>query len=335
MPLMVAGLMWGLVLVLSLRARRRLDNTMLIAAIVIAASMTTNVPSVYLWAASWLPWPNALDLVANGLLIVGVYYLSSAIRRGATAASMNRGGGASWTQAAAISTVVAMMGTFAFIDNPEPSTNFMLSYGNQPAAAAYSIVQYAYIFSVMLGTLTTCVRNVPHMMQSRFKTGFSLIGVGCSAAMLLCLSVVAMDLSNVLGATILMRGLGGIYDYLYLVTMAFLCVGLSIPPLSRAISSLQLRRKVLAVEPEVRRIWNMTVAKNPSVSLVGTNLPGTPVVRKLGTAIATDGMHRMLVEIHDYLNIEDATTERLSSDDWRKLDEAEALCLQRRGAIGG
>jgi hypothetical protein len=325
--IMVAALMWGLVLVLALRAKHRPDNTLLWAAVVIAISMTTNVPGIYLWTGSWLP-PNTLDLVANLLLVVGVAYLASAIRRGATAAGMAGRVEANWMRVAAIVTIVVMSAAFTRIDAPEPSTSFMLTYGSQPAAGLYSAVQYVFIFGVMLGTLTTCIRNVPRMMQARFKVGFSVTGAGCMAALLLCVSVVAMDICHVVGELELMRALGGIYDVLFFTTMVLLCVGLAIPPLGRQINSLQLRRRVLAVEPEVRRIWSSTVATTPSVSLVGPRLQRTPAAQKLRTDQATDGMHRMLVEIHDYLNVT-ASSDILTAADWRRLDEAEALCLQQ------
>ncbi|WP_298044711.1 hypothetical protein [uncultured Citricoccus sp.] len=333
MSIMVAALMWGLVLVLALRAKHRPDNTLMWAATVIAISMTTNVPGIYLWSATWLP-PNALDLMANLLLVIGVYYLASAIRRGATAAGMAGGVEANWTRIAAVVTILVMGAAFMRIDAPEPSTNFMLTYGSQPAAGLYSAVQYVFIFGVMLGTLTTCIRNVPRMIQARFKVGFSVTGAGCMAALLLCVSVVAMDICHVVGELEFMRVLGGIYDVLFFTTMILLCVGLAIPPLSRQINSLQLRRRVLAVEPEVRRIWSSTVATTPSVSLVGARLQRAPAAQKLRTDQATDGMHRMLVEIHDYLNVT-ASSDILTAADWRCLDEAEALCLQQGRALDG
>jgi hypothetical protein len=333
MPVVVATLMWGLVLVLALRAKHRPDNTLLWAAVMIAISMTTNVSGIYLWAATWLP-ADTLDLVANLLLVLCVSNLASAIRRGATAASMAGGVDARWTRGAAVVTIAVMGAAFTRIDAFEPSTTFMLDYGSQPAAAVYSAVQYLFIGGVMLGTLATCIRNVPRMMQARFKVGFSVTGAGCLAALLLCASVVAMDVCHVLGELELMGALGDIYDVLFFTTMVLLCVGLAIPPLGRQISSLRLRRRVLAVEPAVRRIWTSTVATTPSVSLVGARLQKSLSTQKLGTDQATIGMHRMLVEIHDYLNV-NASSDPLTAADWRQLDEAEALCLQQGRPLDG
>ena len=70
---LVAIFMWLLVFILALRAHARPDNTMLGAAIFIAGSLTSNIDEVYLWINSLLPWANAVDLLANMLLVTGVY----------------------------------------------------------------------------------------------------------------------------------------------------------------------------------------------------------------------------------------------------------------------
>ncbi|WMY80060.1 DUF6545 domain-containing protein [Citricoccus sp. I39-566] len=330
MAILVAALMWSLVLILMLRAKQRPDNTLLWSAGVIAVSMTTNIELIYLWASTWLP-PNALDLWANLLLVVGVGYLASAIRRGASAAGMAREGEANRTRAAAVVTILVMVLAFSRIDAPEPSTTFMLDYGDQLAAGLYSAVQYVFIGGVMLGTLATCVRNVPRMIQPRFRIGFTLTGAGCAAALALCLSVVIMDVSHVAGQLELMRSLGYVYDYLFVATMGLLCGGLSVPPLVRQVQVMQRLRKIRAIEPEVHRLWTATVAQTPSVSLVGSgrHVRTSP---SRGPSQATERLHRMVVEIHDCLNVHGEAADRVSSADWKHLQDAETLCLRKGDA---
>lgn len=326
-----AGLMWVLVLILCLRARSRPDNTLLWAATIIAASMTTNISEFYLWAASWGPWPNALDLAANVLLILGIYHLASAIRRGAAAAGAVQVREKRRSRGGVVLTIAAMIVAFSLIEDPVASTTFMLTYGSQPAAAVYSMVQYLYIFAVMLGTLISCVRNLPVMTQRRFQVGFTVTGVGCAVAMALCVSVVAMDISHVVGALQLMTNLGTIYDYLFVAALLLLCAGLGIPPLTRQVQGRMVRKRVFTIEPAIQRIWTKTAAKNPSVSLVGSVQPkkSLPLQENPRTV---DRMHRMLVEIHDYLNVEPAAAARISAREWHQLEAAEELCLQRTGA---
>ena len=329
--LLVVGFMWLLVVVLSLRARTRPDNTMLRAAIVIAASLTTNIDDVYLWAGELLPWPNVLDLVSNVLLVVGVYFLSRAIVQGAAAFDEPRGRGRRWTLGAALIAVAVMLVSFSLIDAPASSTRFMLDYGDQLAAGVYSGIQYAYIFAVMAGTVVTCIRNVPHMRRLRFRIGFRLIGIGCGAGLLLCSSVIAMDIAHVAGADAVVRGLGPIYDVSYLLTVALLVAGLAVPPLVRVMKQISVRRQIQAVEPGLKSLWLRTVATAPAVSLVGTTAQSVKQAQEQSTRDASDTIHRLVIEIHDWLDANGGSSaeEELSAPERALLEQAEALCLKQ------
>jgi hypothetical protein len=327
MNLLVAAFMWLLVLTLSLRARARPDNSMLKAAVVIAASLTTNINEVYRWAGELLPWANALDLVSNILLIIGVFYLSRAITLGATAGS-SRGSGGVWGQAGAPGTAVVMVVSFAAIDNPMPSTTFMLDYGDQPAAALYSAVQYVYIFAVMAATLGTCVRNVPRMRRRRFRAGFSIIGTGCGVGLLLCASVIVMDVTHVTGQEGIMRSVGGVYDVLYPLAVVLLSVGLAVPPLGRIINDISIKRQIRQLEPQLKALWTKTAARTPDVSLIGSTPDTAPALRK-SARDATDAIHRLVIEIHDWIAVTGNPGAELSTADAAALREAEALCLKQ------
>ena len=330
MNYLVAGFLWLLVVALSLRARFRADNTMLKAAVVIAASLTTNIDGVYLWMAENLPWPNVLDLVSNILLIVGVYYLSRAIARGARGvgeAATTRG--EQQIRRAAAATIAVMAVSFTFIEDPEPSTTFMLEYGGQPAAGLYSGIQYLYIFAVMTGTLVTCVRNVPQMRRMRFRAGFRIIGFGAGAAILLSAAVIVMDVAHVVGAEPLMRAVGMVYDVLSPVAVLLLSAGLAVPPLGRVLSELNLRRSVSAIEPQLKELWLATAAKAPAVSLVGTTAQSGAGGAGKTVRGATEAIHRLVIEIHDWANVHGSTTAQLSAENRAVLSRAEALCLKQ------
>lgn len=328
MNLLVVAFMWLLVLALSVRARTRRDNTMLRAAIVIAASLTTNINGVYLWAGNLLPWPNGLDLASNVLLIVGVYYLSRAITRGAMAGDTVSGREGTWAQRSALGTIAVMAVSFALIEDPQPSTTFMLDYGDQPAAGLYSAIQYVYIFAVMAATLGTCVRNVPLMRRKRFRAGFRLIGWGCAVGLLLCLSVIVMDVTHIAGEEGIMRAVGGVYDVLYPLTVVLLSAGLAVPPLGRVLNDVRSGRQIRDVEPALKALWLSTVAAAPAVSLVGTTAQ-TLAARRRGLREATDAIHRLVIEIHDWMDVSGSADAVLSPADLAVLKQAEALCLQQ------
>ena len=230
-------------------------------------------------------------------------------------------------------TVILMVVSFSLIDDPYPSTTFMRDYGDQVAAGIYSAVQYVYIFAVMTGTLLTCLQNVPRMRRVRFRVGFSIIGAGCLSALLLCVTVVAMDVGNIVGAESFLALLSPWYDLLHLITVLFLCTGLAIPPVGRLASGLILQKQLRAIEPEIRHMWLMTVAESPSVSLVGTTLQ--QVKEKHGPVgpCSVDTLHRLVIEIHDWLNVENHNGFELCPRQRTILRRAESLCLKQRGAV--
>ncbi len=327
--LIVVVFMWLLVLTLALRARTRPDNTMLKASIAIAASLTTNIDGLYLWAAHKLPWPNGLDLAANVLLIFGVYYLSRAIAHGARPGDSANGKEALWLRRAAVTTAVIMTVSFAFIDDPVPSFSFMLDYGNQPAAALYSGVQYLYILAVMAGTLATCRSNVPQMRRRRFRVGFRIIALGCIAGIVLCLSVLVMDAANVTGNEELRSAVGTVYDVSNPLTVVLLSVGLAVAPIGRIISDLSVRRQIRRLEPRLRAVWLATVARTPAVSLVGTTAQSVTEGHGKGAGSAADTIHRLVIEIHDWMDLSENRGRQMSPADLSVVNQAEALCLKQ------
>ncbi|MDN3481905.1 hypothetical protein QMA10_08205 [Arthrobacter sp. APC 3897] len=326
--LIVVVFMWLLVLTLALRARTRPDNTMLKAAIVIAASLTTNIDGLYLWAANRLPWPNGLDLAANVLLIFGVYYLSLAIAHGARAGDSTTGMQAMWLRRAAVITVVIMTVSFAFIDDPVPSFSFMLDYGSQPSAALYSGIQYLYILAVMVGTLVTCLRNVPQMRRRRFRVGFRIIALGCIAGIVLCLSVLVMDAGNVTGNEELRRAAATVYDVSNPLTVVLLSAGLAVAPIGRILSDLGARRQIRVLEPRLREVWLATVAQTPAVSLVGTTAQSVTGAQRNRRRNTADTIHRLVIEIHDWMDLAENSGREMSPADRSVLNRAEALCLK-------
>lgn len=331
--LIVALFMWLLVVTLALRAGSRPDNTMLKAAIVIAASLTTNIDGLYLWAAKELPWPNGLDLAANVLLIFGVYYLSLAVARGAGSGDAPSSREESWMRRAAAATVVIMGVSFYFIDDPYPSAIFMLDYGHQPAAALYSGIQYLYILAVMAGTLITCWRNVPRMRRKRFRAGFRIIALGCVAGIVLSISVLIMDGANVSGNEELRKAAGSVYDVSNPATVVLLSAGLAVAPVCRLVSDLSIRRRIRVLEPQLREIWLGTVAQAPAVSLVGTAARSVTARSTKSTRDSADTIHRLVIEIHDWMDLAENRGRQLPAAQRSVVDEAEALCLQQGRSV--
>jgi hypothetical protein len=83
-----AAVIWGLVLCLLPGARTRKDHSILVAAVAIATALTLNVDPIYLAGDRALGGHNLLDLFANILMVVGIYFLSQAILRAAELAGL-------------------------------------------------------------------------------------------------------------------------------------------------------------------------------------------------------------------------------------------------------
>ena len=144
----------------------------------------------------------------------------------------------------------------------------MSNYGDQWPAAFYSSVQFLYIGYVVSVTGVTCFRFRGDMSRPYFRTAFTCIGVGCSFAVLLVLLVLVMDILHLQGRLDAMRAVSPMYDAAVVAAMAFLCVGLAIPPMARRV----LRRRESMTEEELVRdltkIWEKTTRKRQDVRLV-------------------------------------------------------------------
>ena len=309
-----ALVIWGLVLCLLPGARSRKDHSILVAAVTIAMALSLNVDPVYVAGDSVIGGRNFLDLCANILMVVGIYFLSQAILRAAEfydAPGHTDGRGLLILGAVCL----GLTFTFLFISAPRTSTRFMLDYGDQPAAALYSAIQFVYIGAVVSVTGYVCFRFRRRMATLYFRVAFALIGVGCGLALLVVLAVLGMDVAHLLGDLSTMEKLATVYDASFVGAMLFLCVGLALPPVARRI----LRRVHLRTEGRLLEDLGLIWVKATAGRQEG-RLPASAEVIENGDS-PTRRLHRMLVEIQDSL-LMDASAARL-------LNEADVQTLSR------
>lgn len=307
---------WGLVLCLLPGARSRKDHTILIAAIAIATSLTLNVDPIYIVGDSALGGRNVLDLCANILMVVGIYYLSQAILRGAevydSPVQKDRVG-----LAVLGAVCLGLVLSFFLIKAPASSTKFMLDYGWQPAAAIYSAIQFVYIGLVVGVTGYVCFRFRRRMATLHFRVGFTFIGIGCGLAVVVVIAVLGMDAAHLLNELPLMEKLGSVYDASFAGAMLFLCAGLALPPVARRIVQRRQLRTQAALLKDLTTLWEDATAIRQEGRLAipdGAIDAGDATTRKL---------HRMLVEIQDALLMDPHAAMLLSETDVRALIKAE------------
>ncbi|MDP9906082.1 hypothetical protein [Arthrobacter bambusae] len=311
-----ASVIWGLVLCLLPGSRTRKDHSILFAAIAIATALSLNVDPIFIAGDQALGGRNLLDLSANILMVVGIYFLSQAIVRAAEIkdAPVRRG-----RRGLLILGLVSAGLVLAFlrIEAPVSSTRFMLDYGDQPAAAVYSAIQFVYIGVVVGVTGYVCVRFRRRMVTSYFRVAFALIGIGCSLALVLVFAVLGMDVAHLLRQQSTMEQLAAVYDTSFVGAMVFLCAGLALPPVARRIvRRAQLRTQAGLLE-NLRSTWEKATATRKDGRLAAPAAaiqPSDPETRRL---------HRMLVEIEDALLMDPATAKLLDETDFQTLSRTE------------
>ncbi|BCW58518.1 hypothetical protein [Arthrobacter sp. StoSoilB20] len=313
--IVVAALIWLLVICLLPGIRRRRDHSVLTAAVTISVSLTLNVDQLYLGIDSVLGGRNLVDLLANISMVVGIYFLSRAILRAATPdETVGKRDRATLIPLAVV--IMGLAASFRAIVTQGSSTRFMMDYGDQWPAAIYSAIQFVYIGYVVSATGVTCFRFRGDMLRPYFRTAFTFIGVGCSFAVLLVLLVLVMDVLHLQGRLDTMRAVSPIYDAAVVAAMAFLCVGLAIPPVARRV----LRHRESATEEELLRgltkIWEKTTKKRQDVRLVRD----TDVISPQDRA---QRLHRMLVEVQDALLVEPGLGSSLDIHDLNVMNAAE------------
>lgn len=284
----VALLMWMLVLSLLTLRRGRTDHSITYAAILIAVAMTLNIDDVYLWIDPLLGGTNLATLISDGLLMTGLFFLG----RGVMHAGQYRPGLVKFAVGVpALFVALAVIITlFFFFDRGGTTTTFMLDLGAQPVAAIYSIISFTYCGIVLTAMFVLAIK------QATKDTGIprlpaALLAVGSACGVALCIVVVIMDITHVVGALDTMNTVALAYSPLTVLTFIFLCMGFAGQPALRFIKNRLRRVKTDVLSAQLEPIWFQALRKHPGLSgaLPETSRFDDPEAR----------LHRQIVEIRD------------------------------------
>lgn len=320
-----AALMWGLVLCVLPGARRRADHSIVAAAVTIAGALTLNVDQVYSTGDAFLGGRNVLDLLANILMVVGIYFLSRAVLRAADPHDLPSSHDPRGLVVLGL-VVIGLIACFSMIEATYSSTKFMMEFGDQWSAAAYSSFQFAYIGVVVGVTGYTCFKFRSDMTRPYFRLAFTLIGVGCFLAVVVVLAVLGMNVLHLRGDLAGMGALGAVYDGAFIGAMAFLCVGLALPPMARRFWRLRDSKTESSLVSGLTEVWEKTTESRRELRLVS---PGILADRQQHSARWR--LHRLLVEVRDALLIDPSLTKALDDDDRRLLDRVERYLASSSG----
>ena len=319
-----ASVIWVLVLCLLPGVRIRKDHSILIAAVAIATALALNIDPIYVAGDAALGGRNLLDLCANILMVVGIYFLSQAILRAAefNDASVRRDRpGLTILGCVTAGLVIA----FFSIQAPISSTRFMVDYGDQPAAALYSAIQFVYIGIVVSVTGYVCFRFRRRMASFHFRLAFTLIGIGCLLALIVVFAVLGMDVAHLLGDLSTMGKLSVVYDVSFVGAMLFLCVGLALPPVARRISRRVELRTREGLLKSLTDIWEKATAARKDTRLAA---PAEGIESK---DVSTRKLHRMLVEIQDALLMDPSAVKLLDEADRQTVTRTENFLASHNG----
>lgn len=314
---LVATLMWALVASLLIFRRKRADRTVSYAALTIAAAMTLNVDAIYTAADPLLGGTNIATLVADGLLMTGLFFLGrGAMRTGQYRPRLVR---AAVSVPMLVVSLFAISATFLFIERGATTTQFMSDLGAQPAAAAYSIINFAYCGLVLATMLTLAARQYQHSTGiQRLPAG--LLALGSAFGVAMCLSVIVMDVAHVTGQLDLMRAVQRPYEPLSLLTFLFLCAGFAAQPAVRRAQHHLRGKRTTALAAQLEPLWTRATSVRPGLSQADPLTASTDDPEGF--------LHREIVEIRDAM-IDPRVTFDTSRTEIALLERAESHLLGR------
>lgn len=313
--------MWTLLAFLLILRRGRDERSITYAALTIAVAMTLNIDPVYETVDSLVGGTNLATLVADLALMVGIFFLGRAVNR----ASDHQ----SWAvqlvlrrSTLAIAFACAII-AFFLIDRGTTTTNFMIELGDQPAAAAYSVIHFLYYGSVVAAMAVLCARQVRVNEGAQRLPSVSLL-LGSTLGVILAAVIITMDLAHAARNDELLTSASVAYGPLNLLTFFFLCLGFASQPAVRAVERRSRERMTRVLVRELEPLWGAATTVRPGIS------------QNEAAAFHADEpetlLHRQVVEIRDAM-IDTRVSFELSEAE-RELVERAELHLLGAGSTG-
>ena len=285
---LVAAFMWLLVAALLILRRGRAERNITYAALTIAIAMTLNTDQAYLILDRYAGSTNLVTFVADATLMVGVFLLGRAVMKASErqprAVQLALG---QFTLVAALTGAVV---TFLLIDRGITTTSFMLELGEQPAAAAYSMIQFSYYAIVLSAMAALAARQLRGSDGAqRMPPASLLLGSICGVA--LSVVVIIMDLAHVLRNLNLMATVAIAYEPLHLLTFLLLCLGFAGQPAAGAVQARSRDRTTRMLVHDLEPIWAAATTARPGISHAEHSA--------FDAADPETFLHRQVVEIRD------------------------------------
>ncbi|WP_427019385.1 hypothetical protein ACQCSX_22090 (plasmid) [Pseudarthrobacter sp. P1] len=160
--------------------RRNGRDTVFVAAVFEGAGALLMSPLVYFPLDQLLGGANLVKLMMHTLLITGLWFLRRAVLEAITPVAGDR---PSWIRSLPLTLTLGLQTLFFVLTGPTVTTGEWGIYHVRPAGALFSTMLILFIGWICAEISIVCFRYVPQM-RSSFRVGFSLVGAGCLAGLL-------------------------------------------------------------------------------------------------------------------------------------------------------
>lgn len=262
------------------------DTVFLAAAYACASSTLTN-PDVYVFVDPLLGGINLTKLALNSLMMIGLWYLRTAIVDAVAPEPSRR---APWVRRLPLIVMLALQALFFILTGPTTTTtSWGVDYHYLVPGACFSLMLIAFIAWSCGEIAWACFKFVPRMRRS-FRVGFSMVGLGCIISVI---AITKMGMDVLASAFPALKPLGGAagtpFAVLEMIAIVLVGVGLTIPAVAGRVARAKTARweqLILATVEPIRERVLMNASMDRTLEVDATALP-------------QERLHRMIVEIWD------------------------------------
>ncbi|MCB5281120.1 hypothetical protein [Arthrobacter sp. ES1] len=272
--------------------RRNGKDTVFMAAVFAGASSLLISPPVYLAVDPALGGINITKLALNSFMIVGLWYLRTAVLHAVNPEADTR---SPLLRRLPLIVALVFQGIFFVLTGPTTSTT---EWGNQYhdrlPGALFSMTSIVFIAWSCGEIAWTCSRYVPRMRRA-FKIGFTMVGAGAAISCLVMLKMAQEALTSFVPA-LLIFGDNSYFGPFEMIAIVLVGVGLTIPALAGRAERRQAAARLERTMAKVSAIRDKALHGTDMDRVLQINDDATPQER----------LHRMIVEIWDAELVADA-----------------------------
>lgn len=277
MQLVMAGALLLLALARIPAVRNNGRDPVFLAAVFACASSVLGSPGVYVVVDFLVGGFNLVRLAVNTLMVVGLWYLRSAV---VNAVSPDADPRRVWLRLVPLAVTLALQVAFFFLTGPLPSNVAWGEFHNLPYAVPFSLMMILFIAWSCSEIAWACFRFAPRMSPT-FRSGFSMVGAGCliSVATMALMALEAVRPTDQQPPFHLME----------LCAVVLVGIGLTIPAVSGRVARQRAAQRLARIIAKVEPIREKALQNADMERLLATDARALPQER----------LHRMIVEIWD------------------------------------